>query len=92
MLSCRIAILRKSAGMNQTQLALQLHVSASTVGMYEQGRRTPNLDVLRHMAQLFDVSLDYLITGAEHGGGCEDKSLRCCPCRHICGRLHCPEE
>lgn len=65
MLPCRIMQLRRSCGMNQQQLAEKLHLSPSTIGMYEQGRRTPNLDVLIQMSILFNVSLDYLITGSE---------------------------
>ena len=65
MLSCRITQLRQSSGMSQLQLAEQLHLSPSAVGMYEQGRRTPNIDVLIQMSKLFNVSLDYLLTGTE---------------------------
>lgn len=68
MLAQRIAQLRKAAGINQQQLAEALHISASTEGMYEQGRRTPSLDVLVAMARHFGVSLDYLITGSEFSG------------------------
>lgn len=65
MLEERIIQLRKKRGLSQLQLAQILHISASTEGMYEQGRRTPSLDVLIMMSQLFGVSLDYLITGSE---------------------------
>lgn len=65
MIGRRIATLRKTKNMSQTQLAAYLRVSASTVGMYEQGRRVPDLDTLVQLAQLLDVSLDYLITGKE---------------------------
>ena len=63
MLSDRIAALRNRSGMSQGELARLLHISASTVGMYEQGRRTPNIDTLVEISKVFDVSLDYLITG-----------------------------
>ena len=66
MLSKQIIALRKKSGLSQSQLARKLNISASTAGMYEQGRRTPSLDVLISMANLFDVSLDYLITGKEY--------------------------
>ena len=66
MLSKRITCLRKNLGISQAQLAQKLYISASTVGMYEQGRRTPNLEVLILLSEFFDVSLDYLITGSEH--------------------------
>lgn len=65
MLGSRIAAIRKENNMSQTQLAGRLRVSPSAVGMYEQGRRVPDLDTLVRLAQVFDVSLDYLITGKE---------------------------
>ncbi len=63
MMGARIAALRQTAGMSQSELAKKLQVSPSTVGMYEQGRREPALNILVSMAEVFDVSLDYLITG-----------------------------
>ena len=51
--------------MSQLQLANKLNIGPSAIGMYEQGRRTPNIDLLVEMANLFEVSLNYLITGAE---------------------------
>ena len=66
MLSKRITCLRENYGISQAQLAQKLYVSASTIGMYEQGRRTPSLEVLILLSEFFDVSLDYLITGSEH--------------------------
>lgn len=65
MLAKQIKILRIKAGMSQSQLAEKLSVSPSAVGMYEQGRRVPSVDLLILMARLFNVSLDYLIIGAE---------------------------
>lgn len=61
----RIAILRRDAGLNQEQLAKHIHVCTSAIGMYEQGRRIPGVDVMVAIAEYFDVSLDYLITGHE---------------------------
>lgn len=63
MLGERIAALRRAAGMNQSQLAQKLKISASAVGMYEQGRREPSLDTLVAMAETFGVSIDFLVTG-----------------------------
>lgn len=65
MLSLRMIFLRKMYHMTQAQLAQKLHISPSAVGMYEQGRRVPDLQILVEMSRLFRVSLDYLITGAE---------------------------
>ena len=63
MLGARIAALRKGAGINQAALAKRLHVSASAVGMYEQGRREPSAACIVALAELFHVSTDYLLTG-----------------------------
>lgn len=65
MLANQIIFLRKRAGMSQSQLAEKLNVSPSAVGMYEQGRRVPSVDLLILLARLFGVSIDYLITGEE---------------------------
>ena len=63
MLGARIAALRRNAGWSQAELAAKLQVSASAVGMYEQGRREPSAQILLSMAALFGVSTDYLLTG-----------------------------
>lgn len=68
MLSKQITKLRKKQGMSQSQLAKELNVSPSTIGMYEQGRRVPELKIVLAMARLFNVSLDYLVTGKEFVG------------------------
>ena len=63
MLGSRIAALRRQAGFSQAELAQRLRISASAVGMYEQGRREPAADLLVAMAEVFGVSVDYLLTG-----------------------------
>ncbi len=63
MMGLRIAALRRAAGWNQMELAQKLGISASAVGMYEQGRREPAVDMLIRLSELFDVSIDYLVTG-----------------------------
>lgn len=57
----RIRELRKRAGMTQSELASRLGISASAVGMYEQGRREPDNKTIVKLCQLFEVSGDYLI-------------------------------
>ena len=63
MLGTRIASLRQNCGLSQAALAEKLHISTSTVGMYEQGRREPSVDTLIALSQIFGVSLDYLLSG-----------------------------
>lgn len=72
MIGSRIAQLRKRMGMSQDQLAQILHISPSTVGMYEQGRREPGVDTLVALARILHTSTDYLCTGQLYiEQGCE---------------------
>ena len=65
MLGLRIAAQRKKLGISQTELARRLCVSPSAVGMYEQGRRQPSIDILAAMSRALNVSIDYLVTGRD---------------------------
>ena len=65
MLGARIAALRREAGLSQTELAQELGISASAIGMYEQSRREPSAQMLVQLAKKFGVSVDYLLTGRE---------------------------
>ena len=51
MLGARIAALRREAGLSQAELATRLQVSASALGMYEQGRREPSMETLVRLAK-----------------------------------------
>lgn len=53
--------LRKNKNMLQSELAKKLHVSTSTIGMWEQGRNQPDTELLKQMANIFGVSTDYLL-------------------------------
>lgn len=57
--------LRTLNNIKQADLAKTIGVSASTIGMYEQGRREPDFDILQKIADYFNVSIDYLIGKAE---------------------------
>lgn len=61
MLGTRLAILRQKAGLSQATLAKRLHISPSTLGMYEQGRREPSLETLVALADELGVSTDLLL-------------------------------
>lgn len=63
MLGARIAALRRDAGWSQAELGQRLRVSASAIGMYEQGRREPSADTLVALSRIFGVTTDYLLTG-----------------------------
>lgn len=55
--------LRKQKGLRQKDLADFLHVSRPTIAGYETKNKQPDFEKLEQLANLFDVSIDYLITG-----------------------------
>lgn len=63
----RIQSLRKEKGYTQEKLALHLNLSRQAVAKWEQNVCEPNLDSLVAMAELFEVDLNYLITGKNAG-------------------------
>ena len=58
-----IAALRKSKGWTQVELAEKLNVSDKAVSKWESEAGLPEIFQLPVMANLFDVSIDYLMTG-----------------------------
>ena len=61
MFNNRLKELRAKAGLKQSQLGEKVGVSASTIGMYEQGRRSPDREMLIKLSNVFNVSVDYLL-------------------------------
>ena len=53
--------LRQGKNLTQKDLSKILQISASTIGMYEQGRREPDHETLTKLADFFDVPTDYLL-------------------------------
>lgn len=53
--------LRNNQKLTQQELAIKLKVAPSTIGMYESGKRMPDADVLNKIADIFNVSIDYLL-------------------------------
>lgn len=83
MIAHRIIALRKKRGWTQAQLARRLHITSSAEGNYEQGRRLPPVEILVSISKLFNVSLDYLITGVEFVSSDElpnEPKKHTCPC------------
>ena len=58
----QLRTLRNSQKMTQKELADMLGISPSTIGMYEQNRRIPDIKTLTQIAFIFEVSLDTLLT------------------------------
>lgn len=62
-LGSRIAALRATQGLSQAELAQRLEVSRQSVSKWETDASVPELDKLTHLAQIFGVTLDELVTG-----------------------------
>ncbi|OEK09130.1 transcriptional regulator [Flavivirga aquatica] len=57
----KIMELRKAKSWSQEDLAKQIQSSRVMIGNYERNTNTPSIDILLKIANIFDVSVDYLI-------------------------------
>lgn len=57
----RLKELRKSKKMTQAQAANRLNLSKTTISGYENNVKTPSLEVLKNLANLYGVSADYIL-------------------------------
>lgn len=57
----RIAELREQKGWTQEQLATSIGITRAALSHYEKNRREPDYETLTQLANLFQVSVDYLI-------------------------------
>ena len=56
---------RKSLGMTQQQLADKLNISFQAISKWENGTTYPNIEILRDLAIVLDVSVDEILAGSE---------------------------
>ena len=57
--------IRKKKKLSQLKVALDLYVSRESISYYENGKRSPDIEMLVKLSNYFDVSIDYLIFGKE---------------------------
>lgn len=57
----RLKEIRKSRGITQLKLAMDLNISQNTISRYETGEREADYATLIRLADYFNVSLDYLL-------------------------------
>lgn len=58
--STRLEGLLQEYGLTQRQAAEDLHIAKSTINGYIRGKRQPSQEMLKSMADYFNVSPDYL--------------------------------
>ena len=61
MFSEKLRETRKLKKLTQSQLASLLNISVTTYCDYERGRTEPDLERLKKLAKILDVSIDYLL-------------------------------
>lgn len=59
-LSDMLTYLRKRKGLSQQELAKNLKISRSSIGMYETGKREPDLETLELFADFYNVDMNTL--------------------------------
>ena len=57
----RLKELRKQKGLTLAELGKEVNLKNNTLSRYERGIREPNISTLIKLANLFDVTVDYLI-------------------------------
>lgn len=57
----RLKKIRKSKGISQLKLAMDLNTNQNTISRYETGEREPGINELIKIADYFNVSIDYLL-------------------------------
>ena len=58
-----LKLCRRDCELTQKQVAQKLGVVESCYANWEQGRTEPNIEMLRKLGDIFQVSLDELING-----------------------------
>jgi DNA-binding GntR family transcriptional regulator/DNA-binding XRE family transcriptional regulator len=61
MLPIRLKEARKAANLNQKEAAAKIGISNGSLSLYEKGDRDPNPDILSRLADLYSVSVDWLL-------------------------------
>jgi transcriptional regulator with XRE-family HTH domain len=75
----KIKDLREKKHLKQEDLAKKIGVSRLMFGKYERGKAAPSAETLQKMAQVLEVSVDYLLSNDEKNEGSPgfgDKTLQ----------------
>ncbi|WP_041669615.1 helix-turn-helix transcriptional regulator [Acetobacterium woodii] len=61
-----IAKYRAKNGLTQNELAEELKVTSGAVGMWETGKRVPNLDMAKEIADYFNATIEDIFFAGEN--------------------------
>lgn len=62
----RLKELRKIKGLTQKELGKRVQLAESTIGMYERGERSPDIETLVNFATILMATTDYLTGKSNH--------------------------
>ena len=57
--------IRKKKKLSQLKVAFDLNISREAISYYENGKRSPSIEMLLTFSEYYNMSIDYLITGKE---------------------------
>lgn len=57
----KLKMLREKEGLTQEQFAKKFNLLKSSISMYENDVRLPNVELVKEFATFFNVSIDYLL-------------------------------
>lgn len=57
--------IRRKKGYSQLKVAMDLNISREALSYYENGKRSPDIEMLVILSDYFNVSIDYLIRGGD---------------------------
>ncbi|MGG1314435.1 helix-turn-helix domain-containing protein [Cohnella laeviribosi] len=72
----RLKQARHQKRLTQNEVADKLGIDFTTISKYENNKSQPDNDILREMASLYEVSLDWLLLGEQNGKGGEGAGNR----------------
>jgi transcriptional regulator with XRE-family HTH domain len=71
----KMLALRKQHGWSQQLLAKKVGTSGPIIGRYERGEMTPSVEVAKKLADIFAVTLDYLVDDTGKAVEIKDKAM-----------------
>ena len=60
----KLSALRVRAGLSQRDVAKRIGISTQSCSHYETGRRTPDLFILYRFSQLYQITMEYLLSAS----------------------------
>ena len=60
-----LKLIRKKRKFSQLKVAMDLNISREALSHYENGKRSPDIQMLRTFSKYFGVSIDFLVNGEE---------------------------